>query len=715
MQIAQAAGTPTQLIVFTDKKVYFDAGINPRATAADGFHPDPSWVETEDLRAITYAIVLDDDGNIVHGTNGSITATINDIKILSHENAASRNTTTHHSNIIDNPNYVYGSVSGFNDNGVTYDNNANDGINSAIMDIPDFTFADPFTWNGSSFAYSDAHILLQINVTYTGSVTLTGNVTIMISPNTCHQGDKDSHADFNAHHADENAGMMTCTNCHWGYDHLYNGDKFSEIPPEFDDVHINKIVFPSGLNALAFSPSGVGFEYNSSYDETVAWSTWGTYEPKEFNASKYCYVCHYGSNGGGLLEYGGVEIAKRGNLSDRPSCSVASKSLGVGTVTCHDVTNITGNSIIAWSPSIATADITTNNLLNATNAVSHNHSTSKQANVSCALCHGTVHNYKLPNSSATGAAYLEINNQCPLCHNISGGLNITSNGITGGEGSLHVGKTDCKSCHFSPSNSKLDSHLVPVGVSGGMNCTSCHDIGGSAGYDVNFTAINRSMHANLNNRSTFTGGNATNKPCWACHGTKNGTWANESSQPANEHNATYYKNPRECQNCHTTGIFNAKNVTDHIPSGYDAATDVNTSSYNNTYCSYCHNNSVNNGNDSFMGLSSGGSPMNASVSHYGANDTAGKLMSATNNSTDCVYCHRNTSNMAKWGIIPGSLANLSNKNGTVGTGTNHNSYTASSQCSACHGGYTVTAGFTFHNSSLGSGSSGELTANFAMT
>jgi len=44
-QTAEAAGTPTQLIVFTDKKVYFDAGINPRATAADGFHPDPSWAD----------------------------------------------------------------------------------------------------------------------------------------------------------------------------------------------------------------------------------------------------------------------------------------------------------------------------------------------------------------------------------------------------------------------------------------------------------------------------------------------------------------------------------------------------------------------------------------------------------------------------------------------------------------------------------------------
>ncbi len=157
-QNAQAAGTPAQLIVFTDKKVYFDAGINPRATAADGFHPDPSWVEAENLTAITYAIVLDDDGNIIHGTNGSISATINDIKLLSHENAASRNTTTHHSNITNNPNYVYGSVSGFNDNGVTYDNDANDGINSAILDIPDFTLADPFTWNGSSFVYSEAHI-----------------------------------------------------------------------------------------------------------------------------------------------------------------------------------------------------------------------------------------------------------------------------------------------------------------------------------------------------------------------------------------------------------------------------------------------------------------------------------------------------------------------------------------------------------------------------
>ncbi len=268
----------------------------------------------------------------------------------------------------------------------------------------------------------------------------------------------------------------------------------------------------------------------------------------------------------------------------------------------------------------------------------------------------------------------------------------------------------CFQCHGKAGDTTTAQfvHNVQAGSSGGRNCTACHDTGGSKN-NVNFTAVNMSMHGKLNSGASSTPANSSNKPCWGCHGIKNGTYANESDQPASDHNSTYYKNPRKCYECHITGSlqFTTKNVTDHIPSGYTGSTDVNTSSYNYTYCSYCHNNSVNSGYEpDSMGLSSGTSPMNASVSHYGANKTAGKLMyNSTGNTEDCVYCHRNSSNMVKWGILQGSLANISNKNSSGG-GFSHDSYTQSNQCSTCHGSYADTAGFTFHNASLGNGSGG---------
>ncbi len=272
-----------------------------------------------------------------------------------------------------------------------------------------------------------------------------------------------------------------------------------------------------------------------------------------------------------------------------------------------------------------------------------------------------------------------------------------------------VTNADCYNCHTADKSAPDDFHASTIlkGSSGGRNCTECHNIGGSVtGKLVNFTSINKSMHANLNRNATSTPGNITNKPCWGCHGTLNGSYANETDQNETSHNITYYKNPRKCPDCHnaTSAKYNARSVIDHIPSGLYPGTDVNTSSYNYTYCSYCHNNSVSASYDpDGMGLTTGGNPRNASVSHYGANRTKGLLMSAANNSTDCVYCHKNSSNMLKWGILQGSLANITNKNGTANTGFNHTSYSqSSSQCYQCHGG-TVD---NFHVSAMSPGEKG---------
>ncbi|MCK5645049.1 MAG: hypothetical protein KAJ19_29890, partial [Gammaproteobacteria bacterium] len=564
------------MIVFTDKKVYTDHGLHPRSNAADGFRPKPLWVENNDLRSIVYAIVLDDDGNMMTGTDSSISATLNDVKILSHAGASARDLTTHHSTIIDDPNYVYMSVSSFNDDGLNYDSNANDGITSTIFNIPDFAIADPFTWNGSSFAESDAHILLQINVTYSGSPTLTTNVTIMISPQTCHNGDKDEHAGVNAHDDDEGNDMLVCTACHWGYEHLYNGANFPEIPPEFDDVHAGRITLPS-FSSIAFQKNGVSFHPNTSYNDPVAWTDWDHYSQFDFGANKYCYSCHYESTGGSLLEYDGESGTARNDVSERPSCSVASKTLTVGTITCHATTDMEGGAIPAWEPAMATSQATDDGLLAVTAAASHNHSTTTPSNVSCALCHGTSHNFKVPNSTAT-----TINEQCWTCHNVSDGY-INSR-------SHDPAKTDCESCHTD--GTRLDSHLVPTAGVPNPNCTECHILGGPAALHIDFDVFNNSnnIHNDLNNQST-TGAAVRpteNRICWACHGEDDNSdgQADFSEQPATAHPTNYDRdNAKNCTDCHNNaGADNFGAPQNAAHTWYDA--EITTSAVSE--CGDCH-------------------------------------------------------------------------------------------------------------------------------
>jgi len=293
--------------------------------------------------------------------------------------------------------------------------------------------------------------------------------------------------------------------------------------------------------------------------------------------------------------------------------------------------------------------------------------------VECSLCHNNsltviteTDGFGITNpQSARSSHYLKDananlmttaihSNNCTWCH-----FTNTNNASWGTPAdprvnfsSLHTGKVnnDCYICHGGLTFSvKLHDSGITSGASGGVNCTNCHNIGGSNN-NVNFTALNKSIHATLNSEATSATWNASNEPCWACHGTLNGTYANESDQPASGHNTTVYKNPRNCNDCHITGSlkFTTKNVTDHIQEGFTALTDVMTSSY----CSICHNNSVNNGYEpDAMGVG-GLNPMNASVSHYGSNARLVETVGNSNTSQGCIYCHYDTGNAARLGKRP---------------------------------------------------------------
>ena len=213
--------------------------------------------------------------------------------------------------------------------------------------------------------------------------------------------------------------------CHVGYEHFYE-NKSNLIPEIKKDVHfgkMNPIVPAMGGKAIpdwewnitAIQSGGNGYG-------TTAWNVTAP-------GSEYCYWCHFNTPGGDYLDYNTIGTnGFRTNASDRPSCSQASVTTSLGTVTCHATTEITGNSVLPWYPSSAvTGGSAGQPNSNINDAKSHN-KTGESQNASCALCHLSTHSLTMPNMSAGLTAGSNINAQCWYCHNISSGyLNITSN------------------------------------------------------------------------------------------------------------------------------------------------------------------------------------------------------------------------------------------------------------------------------------------------
>ena len=197
----------------------------------------------------------------------------------------------------------------------------------------------------------------------------------------------------------------------------------------------------------------------------------------------------------------------------------------------------------------------------------------------------------------------------------------------------------------------------------------------------------------MNNKSQYTGGNITNRKCWACHGTLNTNgFANESNQPAGSHNDTMYKNPRKCPDCHnniqSASNFSAPQVVEHRI----GAPDVPTTG---TQCSLCHNNSLTaiTEADGF-GLSSGGNAQNATASHY-LKDANANLMTTTIHSNNCTWCHITNTGNASWGTPVNPNTNFSGlHNGKL-----------NSDCKTCHGNFNSST-IKLHDADITGGSSG---------
>ncbi len=247
------------------------------------------------------------------------------------------------------------------------------------------------------------------------------------------------------------------------------------------------------------------------------------------------------------------------------------------------------------------------------NKTSQTYWTSGDEQSACAYCHGdsrhranALGNVSLIEDSLTrNTTSLSSTSWCAGCHfnqaanyngtayspmvvNISGwGLNNATDG-TGYRDHINRGyisvtsysDEQCFKCHggllsTSTPTTREFVHRVAIGVGGGNNCISCHDIGASLAPDIDFNATQdtSAAHRNLNS-NVVTSLPAENKKCWACHTT------NGQEPPAGDH-PQGYNTPKLCEDCHTTGLFGAPLVKEHFKNGEDVKVT-------NADCWNCH-------------------------------------------------------------------------------------------------------------------------------
>ncbi|MCK5316734.1 MAG: hypothetical protein KAJ55_02405, partial [Anaerolineales bacterium] len=634
--MAEAAGTPTKLITFTDKKIYEAWQVK---VAKNGFDVGSSIAEERDqyLNVTVYAVVLDEEGTMLTGLSG-VNGTLDDIERQDHFHKT--DSTIHH-NITYNPSYFYTT---FN----LYDNNS-DGIYVGYADLTDMDdiLADDF---------QDDHILINISADYSSLSTYTH---ILFTGLRCHNNGGGEGFTHQQHFgATTAAGGEPCTMCHTAYMHLYSDSQKYMQSSLLESGHFKNwkpATIPSA--DMASTPiSGWHVNNSESANDNSGDAGWGGTDT-DFVGAEYCFYCHY-DNSGNVLDYGTIYPR---DSSDRPTCNQPySNPLTTYNESCHSATNITAAQM--------TSDVDwfwyDDPIQNKTHAQSAN-----TPAVPCAVCHDAPHMGNLPQPSPS--TYTDINEQCTYCHT-SDGPSVAPHTVS---------TTDCTVCHKDDSG-VLNAH-EPTASSGGVECSSCHDISGSAGADIDITNTDSSAHANLNNLSQYTAGNASIRKCWACHGNSSNSYANETNQPDGHYST--YKTPKTCPDCHDNtdpnSNFNAPQAVEHT----QGAPTVPTTG---TKCSICHNNSLTTINEiDGFGISDS---KNASVSHY---LTTASLMT----SSDCRWCHITNNLSADWGTP------FDPQNGTNYAHTADN-VALNANCYSCHGG--LTASVKLHDTGITAGGSG---------
>lgn len=448
---ASAAGVPTKLITFTDKKVYKEWYTDMGKTGANQMIYKEQ--ESDDLVIFVYAIVLDDEGKILYGRESGLTGTIDDVQRLDHFHTG--DDTTHHKVVDNDPNFLTSNTElNFVDDGSVQGDVAGDGVYTAYQNID-----DP---DGSVLL--DDHLLVNVTVDY---MSLSEVYQVLITNQNCHNGESESHGTHTSA-LDGDGAMDPCTYCHIGYEHMYEDQSglYDTL-----DVHFGKMNLPT----VTYSKADISFIWNKSTTDVSTYTQTTTGWEGQFPGSTYCYSCHYSTGGDGVGELYDYGDGDRGDLTDKPSCNVASKTLGAGSVTCHAVTNITGSTIPPWDPAAAAGTTTSN--YNVTISRGHAYDDSGVENVPCAGCHDTSHTLTMPNLNPTN--YSDISEQCGSCHATFDKHNDTVNCIVCHDNDQHdimylqgdityawndTNAVACSDCHenasFAPALG-LDAPIVP--------------------------------------------------------------------------------------------------------------------------------------------------------------------------------------------------------------------------------------------------------------
>ncbi len=217
----------------------------------------------------------------------------------------------------------------------------------------------------------------------------------------------------------------------------------------------------------------------------------------------------------------------------------------------------------------------------------------------------------------------------------------------------------CNKCHGTMSNA---TGLLAPPLGEGTGCISCHNNSGSATSKVDITAFG--LHARVNT----TDGGLNDSDCKTCHFNTTGMGTGYQVQQG--------VNVYTCLDCHVEGNYSAPVISNHRPAGISIKTT--------TYCSTCHNNSINKFAYS----------VNASVGHYGTNAS---LIKPTVNSTPS----------PAFGFVDSAEAEAYNQpcknchnpyNQNYGTSVNiTRGHTSNATCDQCH---VNTAARDLHNNSL---------------
>jgi parallel beta-helix repeat protein len=386
----------------------------------------------------------------------------------------------------------------------------------------------------------------------------------------------------------------------------------------------NKICW--GCHATDGNPPYPNFHPDRSLNPYKCAKCHGSYQPPHVNASvnyNASIVRSHGPTTGGNASTGvQTDIGRGGSCHD---CHSPSRIIDIN-LTRYDHTTVLGN--------VSHYGVNRTEGENGKfNVAGHLFNT-----MECLWCHNDS-----ANASAWGNA-TQMYNTTPHIHNVSWNNTVCLECHVEGNSRGSI-KYNITSFH---STNKTDRPMW----TGGPDCVVCHKLNNQFNYTaVNTTAILHDIHANINERidqSPYISVDPASKLCWVCH---------DSTGDEVYSMGDRYTSPWKCRDCHTPSgerRYTTQHntimpylVEEHQPDAKYVRT--NKKGKPNGTCAFCHNNSIDtNHKDTSAGNI--GNTLEAVVSHYGLNRTyGGMLMTASNRSTDCIYCHNSSVNGSRWG------------------------------------------------------------------